>query len=158
MKKYLFHIIIIALFLNSCTGEGTTNIKVFIVNQTTHNIEIRKYFNGNLIVNDIITLLPGSSKQIGESSEKGLSGRSGFVSSITSEVDSLQIFFNNTFRVSHYIKTPLFLSPKHHLSSSLRNIMFHLSYNYESEDVSKTFRRNTYTYSFTNDDYLFASR
>lgn len=151
--KYIIFLVVISSTV-SCTKEEITNYYAYLKNKTTHQVEIIPYSNGMGVPANVIILTPDGEKQIANGFDRGIVGNAGFNSGVFSNVDSIQVTFDNIYTITHYINTPVNLYPKHYLYRSLRNIANYLSYIFKSEDVSKTKRINTYIFEFTEQDYL----
>lgn len=159
MKKTLYIYIITISFI-SCQKEQSTYSNAYLMNGTLNNIRIIPYSRGLVDSNHIINLNPNQKYQIADRDfTRGINGQSGFLSPYLDFTDSFKVTYNSQFEITHYNKPNILsLSKKFLPYNSLRNIGHLYSYKFEYEDVSKHLRRNTYTFTFTNDDYLFASQ
>jgi hypothetical protein len=154
MKK-LGILILMSLSLSSCIKDKMTRIKAFWYNTTTHDITILCYKNGVVLPTDTIKILPTQNYLFGESSEMGDFKGPGFssVHAGTSN-DSVVVYFDHIYRVSHYGNEPSSLSDKYYLYSSPRSIRN--PNNYEFEMIRDKERVNIHRYYFTEADYEYA--
>jgi len=146
--------IIASLFLVSCTKESMTGYKTFLKNNTDHMIVIKPYHFGSVAMDKIITLPPSDSLQIAEGSERGIVTGVVFSSEYFIGMDSLVVNFDNLYNITHYFILNPALNTKYYEFTSNRNLGNGISYAIKIEDVSKYSRHNTYTYTFTEQDYL----
>jgi len=151
--KNLIYPAIFFLFAG-CTKDGATKYYGDLKNGTTHSIKILFFSQGMIVTANTITLDPGKEFRIGNGSNRGIVNHGGFGSEYFTGVDSVHVVFDTTHRISHYIKTPANLFPKHYLYTSTRNLGNYLSYAYTYEDKSKYRRISHYIYTFTEQDYL----
>lgn len=85
---------------------------------------------------------------------KEIVGNAGFNSKYLNGSDSIIVLFDNLYSITHYINTPLLTARKYYLYASHRNLNNKDSYVYTYRDISKQKRETTYTYEFTEQDYL----
>ena len=137
----------------ACEKESSTNYKASLTSTTAHNIEIRPYYGGTSPSNKRVFLGNGEEFEIAEGSNWG-KGDSGFDSKFFGAPDSIIVIFDGTFKCTHYVNTPGALANRYYLFSSLRNLMNPKSYQYKVLDKSKHEMNVSYTYSFTDQDYL----
>ena len=142
----------------SCEKEEITNYYAYLKNATTHTIQIQFFSQGQAVNQNTLTLNQDATIRIANGYNRGINTGGGFSSKYFEGVDSIRVLFDNTYRVSHYLKTPVGLFPKHYLNTSTRNLGNKLSYKLEGKTLSKRKRENTYTYEFTEQDYLFAKQ
>ena len=142
------------VFIVSCRKEQSTNYLANLKNNSTHNIVIRPFANGQVVTNNIITLAQMTNIQIANGSDRGLNGNSGFSSKYFENVDSMRVTFDNMYTITHYGKTPVSFNNKYYLYTSTRNILNYLSYKFDSKILAKTQWENTYNLEFIEQDYL----
>ena len=152
MKKIA--ILIYFFGLISCIKEKTTSFTATLRNTTSHQIIIKPYSFGNIVSNNIISLLPNTEFQLAKGFDRGINGNAGFSSMYFENADSLKVTFDNLYSITHYFKTPATYNNKYYSYSSLRNLGNYLSFNFNSIDISSYKRENTYTYTFVEQDYL----
>lgn len=152
--KIFFAIAVITL-LAGCTKEESTLSYAYLKNGTSHKVEFRPYFSGNVPADKIIILLSNETKEIAKAVFARGKGNHGFSSSyFGGPGDSIIVVFDDLYSITHYSSTPASVNPKHYLFTSLRNIGNPKSYDLQSRDISKYQRENIYTYTFTEQDYL----
>ncbi len=145
------------MLLNACVKEKTTTYEAYIMNGTSHQIEIHPYKGGFVHAEDTIRLAPGQTIQIADGTDRGIVNRGGFSSKyFGGSDDSNIIVFDNVHFVTHYANQPTNLNSKYLLFGSTRNIGNPLSYYYEYWDIDRNGRQAKYTYTFVEDDYNFA--
>jgi len=111
---------------------------------------------GVMNVNNIMTLSPNSTLKIADYNVMGMQNDGGFHSDLTAGADSIIIVFDATYRVTHYYTSPVNFANNYYTFDSNRNIRNISSFIYKTEDTSESSRQNTYTYTFTEEDYLYA--
>ena len=146
------------LVLNGCirTTEEITNYTATVVNNTSHIVIFKPYAFGSVRQDKQFTLAPGSSLEIANGFMRGITVLgSGFGSDYLAGSDSIEIVFDNIYKMTHYgsaLPTPL--SGKHYLYTSNRNILNKNSYFAKQEGENKYSVTYSYTYTFTEQDYL----
>jgi hypothetical protein len=157
MKNCLFYIFL--FLIPSCIKEDITVYTATLKNNTTHNIIILPFKSGSVLASDTIKLAPNSQFQIANGSTWGKVTGPGFSSQyFGGPNDSNIVVFDNLYRVSHYANTPIQLSSKYYLATSMRNIANPYSYKFETVSVNKHKQKNTHIYEFTEQDYLYAQQ
>ncbi len=145
------------LILGSCFGESLTNYEAFLVNSTSHEIKILCFKQGYVNSDDTLKLKAGETLRIANGSRRGLSGQVGFSSDHFGDGnDSCVVYYDKIYKVVHYVNAPSQLAQKYLEYSNTRNILQLESYSYYYSDRSKYIRDQTYTFTFTESDYLFA--
>lgn len=152
--KYIFGILFL-LGSVSCIKESQTQTYGYLYNSTNHKIYLSAFKNGSINNGIYLILKPSEIVKIADNNEKGLKNGGGFTA-LWSTTDSIQIVFDSNLVTSHYIITPFSCTERYYLYSSERNLYNYHSYKYMTEDLSENSRKNTYTYTFTEDDYLYA--
>lgn len=148
--KWILLIITTVIFI-SCIKEDTTNYTATLVNSTNHNIVIQYFYNGQVAVRDTVKIASGSSFQIADGFNRGISDHAGFNPNYSG--DSAIVIFDNLRKKMHFgIHSSN--STNSYSYSSTRNILNYLSFTYEYSDASKHIRNATYTYTFTEQDFL----
>ena len=151
--KYFICLITVFLFAG-CNREASTSYRIEIINPTMHTIEFRPYYAGIVPPAKVVRIGGNSILETMLDTDRGITGRAGFISKYFSGADSILVVYDNLYSIIHYVYTPVALNPKHYLYSSLRNIRNPESYEYTFTDYSKWFRRNNHKYIFTEQDYL----
>jgi len=146
------------LFLSvSCTKEDITIYIATLQNKTTHSITILPYKSGTVLASDTIKLPAGSEVEIAHGSQWGIVKVPLFISKyFGGSNDSNIVVFDNLYKVSHYLNTPVQLSSKYYLFTSTRNIANPYSYRFESVRINNHKQKNTHVYEFTDQDYLYS--
>ena len=154
MKKIIIILLIIPSWI-SCTKDYGTTISSSIKNSTNHQIKITFYYSGITYPDKILLLNAGDSIKFGFGFMYGIVDHGGFSSDyFGSANDSIIVTFDNLYSITHYANTPVSMSPKHYLYSSLRNLGNYLSWEYWYHDNSKYARQAFYLYRFVEQDYL----
>lgn len=147
-------IVVLMLCLLSCRKESSTRSTAYWNNLTAHTIEIRPFSRGTVPPGNIVLLKPGDKFLAGAETMRGILNGAGYDIKYFDGADSIQVVFDGQHGITHYFNTPSVLGPKHYLFSSTRNIGNSESYQYTYRDVNKRFREQTFTYEFTEQDYL----
>lgn len=149
----------ITMLVFSCAKkrvEEITNFELTAVNSTGHTIELLPFYGGTTRERDRIQILPHSDQSLGKGWGWGIQSiGSGFESRIAG-CDSLIVLFDNQFKVTHYGATPINLARRYYLFIDDRNIGYPIHYQGEIVRETKTSRNIHYSYTFTEQDYLYA--
>jgi len=147
MLKYLIYFLIILLF--SCRGEETTTSKLIIINHSGVNIKIAP----SLTLPDTLTLLNNQIYEYNHGLERGITP--GIELAYFADGNPVLVRFKNEFSVTHYRDTFTHQDKSYNITSG-RCFYNPLSYSKEIKDNNKYSRFVTLTYTFTQEDYLFA--
>ena len=154
MGKIFLYIALI-IFSLGCEKEEMTNHYAKWVNSTSHIIEIRPFIGGILQNDKIVTLLPDSIMLIGKGSIRGINEiGTGFYSDYVNYSDSIQVIFDNQYKITHYVQSPLNFAPKYYIYTSEENILNIKSYEGTIVDDDKHRRTIHYSYTFTEQHFL----
>ena len=155
MKKFLIFLIFLII---ACADLEYTRCFTYMQNDSSHNITVKSYFQGNLTPFLSFELLPSEKKEILSRQSRGLGSGESYASMATGE-DSILVIFDNVDTIIHYRRPELVNSSKKYvLFESPRNL--YNSTNYVKKTIKKTTYHATYTYSytFTEQDYIDASQ
>ena len=134
------------LLFSSCIKEKETTYKAYLINKTSHTIQILFYKKGVVSPEDSIYLNNGDTLKIAEGWRRGVDNGAGFSSNhFGSNEDSAVVIYDDSLKVTHYIITPSNVSSKFIVYQDNRNIYNGETYHYEYHDI----RNTTYTYTFT---------
>ena len=147
-------ILILTIFLASCTKEDSTNYYAYLKNTSSHQIKIVPYYSGNINQANIINLRPNEKKEIANGSGRGIQNNGGFSSQYIGGSDSLVVIFDSLYSITHYGNLPTTFSRKYYLYNSSRNLGNYLSYQLQVQNITAHLRENTYTFEFVEQDYL----
>ncbi len=156
MKKILFVILILTL---SCKYEENTNTKSFINNNSAHLITIIPYYQGMIVKEDSVNIGINERYLILDKNNKG-KGSGLLYSSYLAIYDSVQVLFDNSFITTHYSYATTFslTNPKAIKYDSSRSIYNETNYIRKITMEDKRSISNEYTFTFTEQDYLDASK
>ena len=127
-------------------------------NDSSHHITVKSYFLGNLTPFLSFDLLPNEKKEVLSRQSRGLGSGDSYASMAAGE-DSILVIFDNVDTIIHYRRPELVNSSKKYvLFESPRNL--YNSANYVKKTINKTAYHATYSYSyaFTEQDYLDAKQ
>jgi len=155
MKKSLIFLIFLII---ACADLEYTRCYTYMQNDSSHNITVKSYFQGNLTPFLSFELLPSEKKEVLSRQSRGLGSGESYALMATGE-DSILVIFDNVDTIIHY-RRPELVNPtkKYILFESPRN--FYNSANYVKKTTEKTTYHATYnyTYIFTEQDYLDAKQ
>ena len=135
--------------------ESYTGATAYVINNSSHTIEIRPYYKGIIYRPTIIKLQPLDSLKVASSITLGKGTiRSGFDSEYFAGSDSLIVIFDGVHSITHYVNPPLSYALKNYLYSSTRNLGNLESWEARTIKESVTHISNEYKYRFTDQDFL----
>lgn len=148
MKFFGLFILLITL-LSGCIKEQSSQSDTYFVNATSHLIRVNSY--GAL--NKSFEITPGQTKNVLSQNAKVLNNGISY-GYISQPVDSFIVVFDMHDSIVHYKSYLVGNNPKRYLYSSRRNIYNDSSYIKTLVSESKNFRGWSFTYTFTEQDYL----
>ncbi|MCX6166559.1 MAG: hypothetical protein NT021_01045 [Sphingobacteriales bacterium] len=155
MKKPLIFLVFVLI---ACTDLEYTRCYTYMQNDSSHHISVKSYFMGSLTPFLSFDLLPNEKKEVLSRQSRGLGSGESYALMATGE-DSILVIFDNVDTIIHY-RRPELVNPnkKYILFESPRNL--YNSANYVKKTINKTAYHATYSYSyaFTEQDYLDAKQ
>jgi hypothetical protein len=115
---------------------------------------LEPYFNGVIQSSLNKTLNFQNEFIIANGFYRGIVGHVGFSSALLLNADSIIVVFDDIYRITHYVLTPIQKSNKFYLYTDKRNLFNYISYQYSYTDLKKYKRSSLYNYEFTEQDYL----
>ena len=148
MLKYLIYFLIILLF--SCRGEEkTTRSKFYLINNSGVTVKVAP----TIALTDTLVIQKDQTLEYDLGFERGTTP--GFSSAFFLDGFPITLIFENAFQIVHFPDT-FQHTGKYYPISSNRNLYNRSSYQKTVKDNNKYSRFVTLTYTFTQEDYLFA--
>ena len=152
MKKAL--ILSVSILAASCSDMTSTAYKTVFTNTSGKKVEVRPYKNG-VVTEDAFTLENGAEASVASGSYRGQG--QGFAYLEPRGFDSVVVVFGDDARMPHYNTNITGGSPKSYPKTSPRSLLNRANYAIALDEGR---RKNVafYSYSFTPQDYLDASK
>ncbi|HUS03761.1 MAG TPA: hypothetical protein VMY77_18605 [Chitinophagaceae bacterium] len=147
-------LILTGMFLSSCIKEESTTTTGFLLNSTSHNIELRAFRNGINTTSTTVSVPPHSEIKIGERYEHGLVALGQGFSSEKLDGDSIHVIFDGVYQTTHYLNNPASTAVNHYLYQQPRNVYWINKYEGVVTSQKKHLKAIKYTYTFIEQDYV----
>ena len=153
MQKQIISLACLILFISACIKETSTYSTTIAINSTTHKIKLIPFSQGTQNSVYSFELFQHSEREI-YSYENGGKGKGATYGSLLQFNDSIKVIFDDTISMTHYKPKPIGTNLKSYPYKSKRNFFNDSSYiGIISSETSGT-RNWSFTYTFTEQDYL----
>ncbi|KAA5534779.1 hypothetical protein F0919_09225 [Taibaiella lutea] len=154
--KLFFRLLTISIIWSSCAKDKITNYIAVLYNRTEHSVMILPFKGGAVNSSDSVILNAGDSFLVGEGWMRGEVKTPFFESEYLAvgENDSINVVFDNAYKISHFVTLPSNLPEKYYAFSSGRNIINRDNYEFTRIKDKNDNYTNVHKYFFIEQDYL----